>query len=533
MKTEDNGYRLIVHALGNGVEGPEDARSAEVYRKLGLDSAIEPSMSHQEPWDYLTEYGEREGVDETQVSEWYNLIYEPWTLDQLPMMRAWLEENGPALDLLGKAVRTPAFCMPLTRADSQSLGLLAGSLANDLQRMRSFARSLSARANHRIATGDVEGAIDDVVTCERLGRHMQRQGPLLARLVGIAIEGIADAIGIAALREFQPTEGQFRRLVSELDSLPPRPNLKDTLLVARYDTLACLQTIAAGEESLAALFSVWEGIDEYRPPFAGFVSVDWNVVMRRVNERFDNLDQAHGLVRPKLLSPGNLFLNSRSQRVADAVAVLCTSSLQAIREANRRSQCVDNFQRITLAMLIYEREHGVLPPAWTVDAEGKALHSWRVLLLPYLGEEELHGRLRLDEPWDSKHNRQFQEAAPAVYQCPSAQLAPGQTTYSVVIGENTAFRAKEGRSLEAFGMNLLLVTERQQPICWMDPTLEVTEAVANGWIYRQGEKGSGLGSLHPGGMNAGYRDASTRFLTETIEASLLQGLLDGTAEKRP
>jgi len=219
--------------------------------------------------------------------------------------------------------------------------------------------------------------------------------------------------------------------------------------------------------------------------------------------------------------------------VADSVAGLCTPAFQAVREANRRSHCVGNLRRITLAMLIYERQHGALPPAYTVDAEGNPLHSWRVLLLPYLGEEELHGKLRLDEPWDSEHNRRFHDEALAIYQCPSAELPPGQTTYSVVIGENSAFQAREGKSLDDFGMILILVTEREQSVGWMDPTSELVEAIAFEGINREEEGVVGIGSPHPGGVNVGLRDGSVQFIAETWLLSVLQGLLDGTAEERP
>ena len=40
------------------------------------------------------------------------------------------------------------------------------------------------------------------------------------------------------------------------------------------------------------------------------------------------------------------------------------------REAMRRHQCAERMHRITLAMLRYESDHGTLPPAYTVDADG-------------------------------------------------------------------------------------------------------------------------------------------------------------------
>ena len=81
----------------------------ERARGLGLDPKAEPTMTCQQPWDYLEEYAECQEADETKVSEWHEQVYEPWTFDDLPMMKAWLEENSPALDLLGEAVRKPVF----------------------------------------------------------------------------------------------------------------------------------------------------------------------------------------------------------------------------------------------------------------------------------------------------------------------------------------------------------------------------------------------------------------------------------------
>jgi hypothetical protein len=49
------------------------------------------------------------GLDEKQANALDEKVFAPWTLDDLPMMEPWLEENGPVLDLVGEAVRKPAF----------------------------------------------------------------------------------------------------------------------------------------------------------------------------------------------------------------------------------------------------------------------------------------------------------------------------------------------------------------------------------------------------------------------------------------
>ena len=542
MKTDDNGYRLIVRALGDAANqwqedesnGDTEARSDQVYQKLGLDPDVKPTMTFGETSEFLREYCATKGLSEKQADELDRKVFRPWTLDDLPMMEPWLEKNGPVLDLVGEAVRRPAFCFPLVQPREEAM-LVEIIALGEIQRVREFARMLQARANYRIGTGNIDGAIDDLITCGRLGRHVECQGAVIARLVGIALEGIAASVGVAAVHESQPTEEQLQRLVDELDAIPPRPSMDRTWLVERYYTLDMLQAFAVGDESLAELFSALEGYEQFEPAVAPYVSVDWNIVMRRVNGLYDEMDGIQALQPPKVLSPGNLFIGVRSRRVGDATALLCTPSFQAVREANRRLDCVGNLRRITLAMLIYERQHGALPPAYTVDAAGNPLHSWRVLLLPYLGEKTLYDRIRLNEPWNSEHNRRFHDLAPAIYQCPSTQLTSGQTTYSVVVGESSAFQAAKGKPLGDLGMNLILVIEREQSIGWMEPASEMAEVVAREGINRIDEAsrriGHGIGSPHPGGLDVGFRDGGVQFIAETIESGLLKGLLDGTTEE--
>jgi hypothetical protein len=54
------------------------------------------------------------------------------------------------------------------------------------------------------------------------------------------------------------------------------------------------------------------------------------------------------------------------------------------------------------AMLAYHKKNGRLPAPALRDKDGKQLLSWRVALLPFLGEMELYKQFHLDEPWDSE-----------------------------------------------------------------------------------------------------------------------------------
>ena len=68
----------------------------------------------------------------------------------------------------------------------------------------------------------------------------------------------------------------------------------------------------------------------------------------------------------------------------------------------------------------YESLWGAFPPRVHRDREGRPLLSWRVLILPYMEQNELFSRFHLDEPWDSPHNRTLIDPIPPTYVC-SAQ----------------------------------------------------------------------------------------------------------------
>ncbi|MBQ9800365.1 MAG: DUF1559 domain-containing protein, partial [Thermoguttaceae bacterium] len=81
-----------------------------------------------------------------------------------------------------------------------------------------------------------------------------------------------------------------------------------------------------------------------------------------------------------------------------------------------------NLARIVAALKQYgDANNGVLPAAYTVDEAGRPLHSWRVAILPCLGEEEakLYAQIRLDEPWNSEWNSRFHVQRPNIFACPN------------------------------------------------------------------------------------------------------------------
>ncbi len=58
---------------------------------------------------------------------------------------------------------------------------------------------------------------------------------------------------------------------------------------------------------------------------------------------------------------------------------------------------------------------GAFPTAAILDKNGKPLLSWRVALLPYIEQDALYRQFKLDEPWDSEHNKKLIAQMPKIY----------------------------------------------------------------------------------------------------------------------
>jgi hypothetical protein len=132
---------------------------------------------------------------------------------------------------------------------------------------------------------------------------------------------------------------------------------------------------------------------------------------------------------------------------------------------------VVHLRTVAKALRAYQAARGCLPPAAVFDKDGKALLSWRVLLLPYLGEEKLHKEFHLDEPWDSRHNIQLVPKMPAVFGKGTDSDQPPTTCFRVFTGKGALFDGQRG---VAWGdvkdpAERLLVVEAATAVPWSKP----------------------------------------------------------------
>ncbi len=148
-------------------------------------------------------------------------------------------------------------------------------------------------------------------------------------------------------------------------------------------------------------------------------------------------------------------------------------AIQRVREAATRMLSGSNMRQIGIAMHNYHNDHNVFPPAAIVDRNGKPLLSWRVAILPQLGEHELYNQVKLDEPWDSPNNKRLLDRMPKVY-APPGEKGGSVTYYQVFVGGDSVFSGQGRVTLRqienlAGTSNVILLAEAGEPVPWTKP----------------------------------------------------------------
>jgi hypothetical protein len=126
-------------------------------------------------------------------------------------------------------------------------------------------------------------------------------------------------------------------------------------------------------------------------------------------------------------------------------AVLFGRVLPIVFEVRNQKQSMLNLKAIVMAMHKYHDTYARFPPAVVFSREGQPLYSWRVLLLPFLGQNKLYEQFKLDEPWDSPANQPLLARMPAEYAPPGERLPPADfaTHYLVFDGPEAVFHRGE------------------------------------------------------------------------------------------
>lgn len=213
-----------------------------------------------------------------------------------------------------------------------------------------------------------------------------------------------------------------------------------------------------------------------------------------------------------------------------SVSVIMPAVASARVEA-RKARSATNLQQIAQAMMAYKNQYGSFPPAYIADDKGKPMHSWRVLLLPFLNEGNLHRQYDFSQPWDSPQNMLLATQIPEVYIAPGDQSAAAsyETSYLVIVGKGSMFpddkSVREAEISDGPGATILVAESYESGICWLEPK-DLDMRTMNFSI--NGAPTDCIRSQHPEGANVLLADGQVRFLTidtppEYVEAFATRG----------
>jgi Protein of unknown function (DUF1559) len=205
-------------------------------------------------------------------------------------------------------------------------------------------------------------------------------------------------------------------------------------------------------------------------------------------------------------------------------------TMTQLSDNRERTASKRNLEKIADALNAYAADHGAYPPPMTQDGNNQPLHSWRVLILPYLGEDDLYNQIDLKKPWHDQQNMQIAYTVPSVFQHPNSGSNGifNQSAYYVITGQGTLFPNTGALGLDGIvddPAQTILVIEGTPLVpsgCWTEP-VDLDFAKMQGNLANR--NGFEPGGLVAGGVMMATADGRGHFLPDTTDPAIVRALV--------
>src|SRR5262245_41268665 len=162
---------------------------------------------------------------------------------------------------------------------------------------------------------------------------------------------------------------------------------------------------------------------------------------------------------------------------------IVTAGQEKPQLAAARQLSQNNLKQIALGFHATHDTYGAFPGG-IYDKTGKVGLSWRVAILPFVDQVALYKEFKLDEPWNSEHNKKLIAKMPKLYAPPKgAEVANGLTYYRAFSGAGTilppppAGAGKAGQMAPGVKIvaitdgtsNTVMAAEAAEPVIWTKP----------------------------------------------------------------
>lgn len=307
----------------------------------------------------------------------------PWTSAQIPPLAAWVKENEAPLDLIVEASRRPRYYSPSPTLIDDQHDMLISMMLPGVQAVRDGVRGLNLRAMQHIGENRQDKAWQDVLAMYRLSNLVAQGSTLVEQLVAIAIRSIAFRATDALLSSEQLPKELAQQIQKDLDAIPPLANV--ATCVDQMERLCGLDAIIHLKmHGLSQLSALTDGGNTERSP-VDFLSVDWNVALRKLNQAYDEATAAMKLPpgderqqalarfesnmvtdQSSVKQPSRLFAaiisrSARSDVAGSIIQGLMLPALTAAVAAEERTNSMLSLAKVEAALTVYRAEHGAYP----------------------------------------------------------------------------------------------------------------------------------------------------------------------------
>jgi Protein of unknown function (DUF1559) len=157
--------------------------------------------------------------------------------------------------------------------------------------------------------------------------------------------------------------------------------------------------------------------------------------------------------------------------VVTGVVLLVRTAAKSVTVAAAKVKTTNDYKQVALGIHNYHSRYQQLPPVEMKTKDGSQGLSWRVAILPFVGEDALYRQFKLDEGWDSPNNRRLASQMPMIYA--SQDNAGGEKTHlRVFTGNRAMFDLKTQRRFTDVtdGLsNTIMFVEATDPVLWTKP----------------------------------------------------------------
>jgi hypothetical protein len=365
--------------------------------------------------------------------------------------------------------------------------------------------------HHAVQIGDAF-VIGNRFTTERLPNNKPTERPELKK----AFETVATSTIQLAL---VPTADQ-RRVLEEMEPTLPAILGGGSIQVVTRGMLWSVLGIEVGPKVSLRWYAQSQDAASAQAFKQWLETTLGNLSSNAVTQRyFSHFGQLVGILKPRASGDHvELALNEGEP----ALSLLLQGLSIVLDLAAGRTWYGDHLHEIALAMHNFHGRYQTFPAIGSFDKNGRPLLSWRVLILPWLNQEELFKKFHLDEPWDSEHNKALLPLIPEVYRPFRLTDKPlGFTTILGPVGKNLFFTGDQKKHsiadiTDGTSNSIMLVqTDSRHAVPWTKPEdLSVDKHNPT----------RGLADHPPGVMALGFADGSVHFVSHTSDKETLYHL---------